>query len=151
MSEHGIIIGHGHTGLICKCKADIRFKPNKSYVYAVLYKSEIVYIGKGNKSRWKHSNNGKSHNTNLNELFYQGEIVDVFIFRDGLSDGEALRWEAELIEEISPAFNSTKVNLEPTICRMCGEPISNKNTVGQLQIIEADILSICGTCCTLNH
>ena len=151
MSEQRILVGHRHTGLVCQCKADTRFTPKKSYVYAVVHESEIVYIGKGNKSRWKHASNGKSHNIKLNELFYQGEIVDVFIFRDGLSDGEALRWEAELIEEISPAFNSTKVNLEPTICRMCGEPISNKNTVGQLQIIEADILSICGTCCTLNH
>lgn len=151
MISQGIIIGHGHTGLICQCKADIKFKPKKSYVYVVVYKSEIVYIGKGNKSRWKHSSNGKSHNIKLNELFYSGEVVDVFILQDGLSDGEALRLETEVIREINPAFNSTQVNLEPTICRICGEPISNKNTVGQLQIIEAGILSICGTCCILNH
>lgn len=151
MFEQGIIIPHKYTGLICKCKADTKFKPKKSYVYVVVYKSEIVYIGKGNKGRWKHSNNGKSHNTNLNELFYKGEVVDVFILQDGLSDGEALRLESELIKEINPAFNSSQENLEPVICRICSEPISKKNTVGLLQIIEADILSICGTCCILNH
>ena len=61
MFEQGIIIPHKYTGLICKCKADTKFKPKKSYVYVVVYKSEIVYIGKGNKGRWKHSNNGKGN------------------------------------------------------------------------------------------
>ena len=44
---------------------------DKYYVYHVLFDDEIIYVGKGQGNRYKHPTSGKSHNYNLNILWFR--------------------------------------------------------------------------------
>jgi hypothetical protein len=77
----------------------------KNYVYAVVYNSDIVYIGKGALYRYEHPYSGKSSSVELNRLFFAGDTVNVFILKDGMSSDEALIYEKGCVERIKPIFN----------------------------------------------
>lgn len=88
---------------------DVARKPQKNYVYFAKHGDEIVYIGQGNKDRWKHCNSGKSHCYGLNALHFQGSTVCVEIFKDGMSKQEALKLERRLICQHRPQLNTVGV------------------------------------------
>lgn len=80
------------------------------YVYAATHNNEIVYIGKGKESRYLHCASGSSHVYELNKLHFSGELVEVAILKDALTDTEATKLEREMIEEVRPAFNKVYLN-----------------------------------------
>lgn len=84
------------------------------YIYGVKYKGEIVYIGKGIRRRYLHACNGRSHNKELNRIYFcEDEKVEVFIILSGIIDSkQAQRLEKEFILEFNPKYNSVVLNSE---------------------------------------
>lgn len=87
---------------------------DKHYVYGVKHKGEIVYVGKGVGRRYLHTCNGRSHNKELNRIYFcEGEKVEVFIILSGITDSkQAQRLEKEFILELNPKYNSVVLNSE---------------------------------------
>ena len=95
---------------------------NKYYVYQVIVGVEVVYFGKGQGERYRHSTSGKSHNYNLNLawfehvlLGYNAPIVEI-IKRFNLEE-DALDYEMDKIITHLPKFNivGTKGQHPPSI------------------------------------
>lgn len=78
------------------------------YVYLVIAKDsgEVLYVGKGKGRRVQHANSGMSHNYHLNRLHFEGKISHVKVFKDDLSEDEALDLERQLIEKHHPFCNT---------------------------------------------
>lgn len=82
---------------------------NKYYVYAAYgLEDELLYIGKGCGSRWKHCIYGASSSTDLNRYFFQnGEIgsIKVKIMQLFEKEQDALKFEMCSIATMNPKFN----------------------------------------------
>ncbi len=80
----------------------------KYYVYCAKQDNEIVYIGKGIGRRYLHINSGRSHNVQLNRLFFcEGNPLVTEILLGGIeTDEQATRLEKEFILEFNPIYNS---------------------------------------------
>lgn len=79
---------------------------NNYLIYEVLYKGKVVYIGSGLPDRPKHVKSGKSHNINLNQLFFTDpDNVVISILRENLSQEESLEMEKDYIQAYEPEFN----------------------------------------------
>lgn len=81
------------------------------YIYYATHKDVIVYIGKGSKDRYKHCTSGKSHNFEMNEIYFQhlhfkAEPIEVNILKGFYDEEEAYEFELMLINEFKPKFNS---------------------------------------------
>lgn len=75
-------------------------------VYEVLHNGIPVYIGSGEIGRHLHAKSGKSHNSDLNELYFNDpDNIVVQILREDLSKEESLELEKEYIQAIHPKFN----------------------------------------------
>ena len=76
-------------------------------IYEVLYNGIPIYIGSGKEGiRHLHVKSGKSHNEQLNKLFFEDpDNLVVQVLRDGLTKEESLEYEKEYIEAIQPEFN----------------------------------------------
>ncbi|APC44304.1 hypothetical protein [Pseudoalteromonas phage PH357] len=82
----------------------------KFYVYKVLVKDEVIYVGKGQGGRCSHVLSGKSHNAKLNEYYYRHTLLGdecpvvkkVKYFEE---DGLALKYESYLIRDLLPDCN----------------------------------------------
>jgi hypothetical protein len=77
------------------------------YVYAVRYKENIVYIGKGVGNRIEHVNSGISHCYQLNKLHFLGETVETELLSENLTEKQALAIEEMLINIQYPEYNIT--------------------------------------------
>lgn len=78
---------------------------DRYYVYIVEYDDNIVYIGKGINSRYKHTFTGQSNSKYLNMLHFAGETVNVYIYKDDLDNETAIGIERKLIRENQPIGN----------------------------------------------
>lgn len=89
------------------CHGDY-LKPTKGkyYVYTATLDGEVLYVGKGKKDRYRHVNTGISHVLELNRLFFEGAKVVAGIYKDNLTEDEALSLESMLIQEIKPRLNT---------------------------------------------
>ena len=77
-------------------------------VYEVLYLNKCVYIGSGSlsKKRHEHAKSGKSHNPDLNRLYFTDpDNMVVNIIREGLTKQESLEMEKEYIQATEPIYN----------------------------------------------
>lgn len=75
-------------------------------IYEVRYKGIPVYIGSGLPDRYLHVKSGKSHNAELNKLFFTDpDNIVVQVLREGLSKEESLKTEQEYIEAYEPQYN----------------------------------------------
>lgn len=84
------------------------------YVYCVVFNQELLYVGKGSKNRYKHTTSKDTHNLILkskyelcsrpNSGFNEAHYRTLILF-DGLSNGEAYREEARLINLFKPMAN----------------------------------------------
>ncbi len=81
-------------------------EPKGYYVYQAMHNGEVVYIGKGKGNRYLHCTNGKSNAYGLNKLHFAGEEVVVSIIKDGMSEGDALYLEGELLVKNIPVYNT---------------------------------------------
>lgn len=81
----------------------------KYYVYAAYgVREELLYIGKGCGSRWKHCIYGASSSTDINRYFFQnGEIgsINVKMLKYFDKEDDALKFELHSIATLNPAFN----------------------------------------------
>lgn len=79
---------------------------NTFIVYEVLYKNIPIYIGSGKSDRINHVKSGKSHNVELNKLFFQDpDHIVVNILREDLTKEESLQLEKDFIQATQPKFN----------------------------------------------
>ena len=75
-------------------------------IYEVLFNGRPIYIGSGKPDRYLHARSGKSHNPELNKLFFSNpDKLVVQILRDGLTKEESLEIEKEYIQAIQPELN----------------------------------------------
>lgn len=75
-------------------------------IYEVRYKGIPIYIGSGKPDRYLHVKSGKSHNPELNKLFFSDpDNLLVQIIRDGLTKQESLDSEKDFIQAIQPRLN----------------------------------------------
>ena len=76
-------------------------------VYEVSYKGVPVYIGSGEQGvRSKHVKSGKSHNVNLNQLFFTDpDNVVISILRENLSQEESLEIYFFVLSGVSVGSN----------------------------------------------
>lgn len=80
------------------------------YVYKVLLKGEVIYVGKGKGRRSRHVLSGKSHNFKLNEYYFRHTLLDepcpvvkkVKFFKE---EDKALQYETYLIKDLLPDCN----------------------------------------------
>lgn len=74
-----------------------RDNEEKHFVYVVTDTSnkwnDIVYIGSGQGTRYRHVLSGTSHNRKLNEMFFNKEELHVMMFEDCLSAADSLKLE----------------------------------------------------------
>ena len=79
---------------------------NNFIVYEVLLKGRPIYIGSGKPDRYLHAKSGKSHNPELNKVFFENpEHLLVQILRDSLTKEESLEYEKEYIQATQPSLN----------------------------------------------
>jgi len=83
-------------------------KQNKYYVYVAIKEDEVVYVGKGTGSRYKHLISGKSHVYEANECFFMGINFTTKIIASFDTSEEALSFESKMIKDINPTWNSTR-------------------------------------------
>lgn len=69
------------------------------YVYIAKINDVIRYIGVGSKDRYKHVSSGISGCYDLNKAHFNGEEIEVEIFKDGLTREECLGIERDLINQ----------------------------------------------------
>lgn len=89
------------------------------YVYQVSISDEVVYVGKGKGSRYKHATSGKSHNFKLNKYYFEHLLlgkeqprVDIVAWFE--EEYQALKYEKFLISDLLPECNiRCKVEPEP--------------------------------------
>lgn len=113
-TQSGLSSGSILSGkLIDKMRKDnswnyLNVNTDKYYIYCGKLDGEIIYIGKGIGKRYLHIKSGKSHNANLNRLFFcNNNPVEVEILLGGISTEEqAIRLEKEFILEFNPVYNS---------------------------------------------
>ena len=86
-------------------------KEGQHYVYLARLSGEIIYVGSGYAKRYLHCRNGRSHNKELNRLYFTGTEVEVVIHKDGLSKEHSLGMEKHLIELLEPYCNKQRYNL----------------------------------------
>lgn len=86
-------------------------KEGMHYVYIAKLDGEVIYVGKGFGKRYLHCRSGGSHNVELNRLFFSGEVVDVSIHKDGLTNKEAEDMEKTLITILQPYCNQKKYHV----------------------------------------
>ena len=79
-------------------------KSEWSEVYLCYLEDEIVYVGSGKLSRYKHCNSGTSHVYELNKLHFEGVVFDVKV-QKFKTRKTALNKEIELIKKHLPKFN----------------------------------------------
>lgn len=81
----------------------------KFYVYAAYgANNELLYIGKGKGSRWKHCASGISSSRDLNRYYFsngEGDCIKVKILQRFNTDSTASSKELDLIKQYSPPFN----------------------------------------------
>ena len=82
------------------------------YVYYVKYFDKLVYVGSGKGSRYLHPNSGRSHNKDLNRIYFCGDLsgLCVSVPYQGLSKEQSESIERVIIWNIKPEFNSTICN-----------------------------------------
>lgn len=82
---------------------------NKFYVYRVLHKDEVIYVGKGRGNRYQHVLSGASHNKYLNELYYkcksESTPLPEVILECCESEQESVDREHHLIYTLKPRYN----------------------------------------------
>lgn len=88
-----------------------KYKEGEKHIVYIATKPEetfdnIVYIGSGKGTRYKHVKSGTSHNRFLNDLYFKGEDLNVMVFAAGLSQAESLKLEKELIAFYNPPANT---------------------------------------------
>lgn len=80
-------------------------------IYEVTHNNRVVYIGSGKPGREEHCMSGRSHNPELNKLFFtEPENMNVTVIREGLSKDESLEIEKEFIQATEPRFNKVHTN-----------------------------------------
>lgn len=79
------------------------------YVYGAFgVDDELLYIGKGKGSRWKHCSSGISSSKALNRYYFlngEGDCVTARILHRFSSNSKAVKKEKELISLYQPPFN----------------------------------------------
>ena len=80
------------------------------YVYQVTLGDEVVYIGKGKGERYNHVLSGKSHNYNLNKLYFEhlllgADLPVVDLVGHFYNSEDALKYETYLIRDLLPTYN----------------------------------------------
>ena len=90
------------------------YKKNNSkgechYVYGAFgVNNELLYIGKGKGTRWKHCSSGISSSKALNRYYFQngeGDCITARILHRFSSNSKAVEKERELISLYQPPFN----------------------------------------------
>jgi hypothetical protein len=79
--------------------------PKKYYVYIARVGEEICYIGYGKKWRFEHCTSGISSNFGLNKLYFEGNDIQVEIYKEDLTKEDAVSLESELIRQLKPSCN----------------------------------------------
>ena len=86
-----------------------RVTGEENYVYVVLNNvrtcGDVIYIGTGKGARHMHVNSGKSHNKELNRMYFANEPADKYLFADGLTKDDAGKLERDLIAFFNPLAN----------------------------------------------
>lgn len=78
----------------------------KYYIYIVLLKGSIVYVGKGKGDRYLHVNSGKSHNRELNRHYFcHGNDLVVKIHMTFDDKDECEEHEHWMINFLKPCYN----------------------------------------------
>ena len=86
------------------------------YVYQVTLKGEVVYVGKGKGNRADHVLSGKSHNYNLNKLYFEhlllgADLPVVEKVKYFSNEESALGFEAYMIRELLPIYIIFRVKI----------------------------------------
>lgn len=115
-----------------KYKCSVNMNPKSCYVYAAIRNSELLYIGKGSKGRWKHCINGRSDNRELNELAILYKDTEVYILCEDLNESTAYDIENSLICNLTPKLNKFYPASLPR-CKDCGEVVVKSRLVGTQQ------------------
>lgn len=88
------------------------------YVYQVTLGNEVVYIGKGKGDRYNHVLSGKSHNYNLNKLYFEhlllgADLPVVDLVGHFYNSKDALKYETYLIRDLLPTYNIRSKPVQP--------------------------------------
>ena len=75
------------------------------YVYAARIKGEVIYVGMGRLDRLDHVTSGASHNADINKLHFLHGGINVIKEIEHLTEAEALKEEARLINMYIPICN----------------------------------------------
>lgn len=75
------------------------------YIYYAWKDSDVVYVGRGKRFRYKHVNSGRSSNRELNRLHFQGVEFRISIEEVGLSYEESKLKEKIHISKFDKLFN----------------------------------------------
>lgn len=97
------------TRMISDAQKAIEFHENKMlvlqgreyYVYLVYVDSQIKYIGKGKKERYKHAISGASSCPELNRDFFSDKKIEVLFIGEAFLEEEASSMEQELIYSVA--------------------------------------------------
>jgi hypothetical protein len=91
------------------CVADrslLNEKPKGNYIYSAFIEDELVYIGRGQRSRYKHCASGASTSFYLNKMFFEGKDIKTCIVIDKLSSEDSEMLETFLIKSFKPKGNT---------------------------------------------
>jgi len=75
------------------------------FIYCAKLGEDVVYIGRGNKDRYKHVNSGASCSRELNRLYFNGDKVLPEIMIDDLSYTESVYLERYFLDLYKPFCN----------------------------------------------
>ena len=79
--------------------------PDGCYIYYIWQDDKIVYVGRGNRFRYKHANSGRSTCRELNRLHFLGVKFRVTIEEQGLTYEESKRQEKIHMNKFTDLFN----------------------------------------------
>lgn len=97
-------------------KKNLKRYDAKYYVYVVVNPSkQVVYIGKGSGSRYKHVTSGTSSSYELNKDHFLGVSNKVYLHSVFKANIDALVVENELIDKFQPIYNKTVIVSEKSI------------------------------------
>lgn len=79
--------------------------PKGYYIYCAVINEEVVYVGMGKGYRCEHINSGISQCYHLNKAHFEGDVFNIFILHEGLTEEGAKGMELEEIRRMAPRFN----------------------------------------------
>lgn len=94
------------------------------YVYLCFVDNVLRYVGKGTGDRFKHCNSGKSTCALLNRDYFNDCKFNIVIYKDGLTEKDALAAEKELID----LHSRTLYNVSNNTDRKQDKPTPAKTT-----------------------